>query len=283
MKRRRILLLLIMSAAVGVLVACSDDAAPQGGDPAILTGFDTLPKQIVTIALTPTPTPVIVGAQPVTAIPTATAGPPRPTATLTPYVGIFLGQPTSESGEPVPTLAPFSFSAGGGVPVGSSVGEVAPSGSASGCTMSVAGQFSAAYAAVRDRLGCPVSSGTSIAQMVLQSFERGSMYWRGDIKQIYALASNGQYWQVPDTWTEGMPADDPAFAAPAGVLQPVRGFGLVWRSNNAIRDALGWATAPEALYAGFWQDFERGAMFQGEGGRIFALFTTEGQHSGPIG
>lgn len=283
MKHRVAWFLLIALTAAGVLAACSDDAAPPGGDPAILTGFDALPKQIVTIALTPTPTPVIVGAQPVTAIPTTTAGPPRPTATLTPYVGIFLGQPTSESGEPAPTLAPFSFNAGGGVPVESGVGEVVPSGSASGCTMSVAGQFSAAYTAVQNRLGCPVSGGTSIAQMVLQSFERGSMYWRSDFKQIYALASNGQYWQVPDTWTEGMPADDPAFAAPAGVLQPVRGFGLAWRSNSAIRDALGWATAPEALYAGFWQDFERGAMFQGEGGRIYALFTAEGQHSGPIG
>ncbi len=120
--------------------------------------------------------------------------------------------------------------------------------------------------------------------MVTQPFERGSMFWRSDTKQIYALASSGQYWQVPDSWTDGMPADDPAYSSPpAGMLQPVRGFGLVWRSNTSVRDALGWGTLSEAQYNGFWQDFERGSMFVGENGRIYALFTAEGQHSGPIG
>ncbi len=265
------------------LTACSDNAAPQGeADPAILTGFDAFPKQIVTIALTPTPTPVLAGAESVAVMQqTPTPGPPRPTASLTPYVGIFLGQPTSESGEPAPTLAPYSVNTGVGVPAANSGGLV-PQGSSGGCAYSVAGQFANAYNSVSERLGCPTNNGAS-PPMVTQPFERGSMFWRGDTKQIYALAANGQFWQVPDSWNEGMPADDPAFAAPSGVLQPVRGFGLVWRSNGALRDALGWATLPEAQYSGMWQDFERGSMFLGDSGRIYALFTAEGQHSGPLG
>jgi hypothetical protein len=66
------------------------------------------------------------------------------------------------------------------------------------------------------------------------------------------------------------------------LIQPVRGFGLVWRSNQPIRDALGWATLSEAQYDGFWQDFERGAMFVGNNGLIYGVYTAEGQNSGPL-
>ncbi|MCD4687560.1 MAG: hypothetical protein K8S97_16655, partial [Anaerolineae bacterium] len=237
------------------------------------------PKQIVTLALTLTPTQVIVGGQAVeVAAPTSTAGPPRATPSLTPYVGVFIGQPTTESGEPAPTLAPFVVDTGmsgvvsGGAPV---VG-------GNGCVASVAGMFNNAYAAVQERLGCPVNGGAGVYPMVTQPFERGAMFWRGDTRQIYTLATSGQFWQVPDSWAEGMPADDPAYGPPGGFLQPVRGFGLVWRSNGSIRDALGWATQPEAQYDGFWQDFERGSLFLGDNGRVYALFTAEGQHSGAL-
>ena len=79
-----------------------------------------------------------------------------------------------------------------------------------------------------------------------------------------------------------MPADEPAYAPPSGLIQPVRGFGLVWRSNAGNRDALGWGTQGETQYDGFWQDFERGGMLLGPNGLVYALFTAEGQHSGPL-
>ena len=34
--------------------------------------------------------------------------------------------------------------------------------------------------------------------MAAQPFERGTLYWRQN-RQIYALASSGQFWMVPDT------------------------------------------------------------------------------------
>jgi hypothetical protein len=269
--------------AVLLLAACGEDHPPPSGDPPILSSFDSMPKQIATLVLTPTPTPVIAGAEVVVVEQaTSTPGLPRPTATLTPYVGVFLGQPTSESGEPVPTLAPYVLNpVSGGAVVAS--GGISPA-SGGACSIPVAASFANAYngsPAVQQRLGCAVNAGASLA-MVTQPFERGNMYWRSDTRQIYSLASNGQFWQVADTWTEGMPADDPGLSAPGGLLQPVRGFGLVWRSNQAIRDALGWGTLPEAQYSGYWQDFERGAMFVGSGNLIYALFIAEGQHSGPL-
>lgn len=277
MTRTRVLLVMVLLGAV--LAACSGDDPNADDDTSILTDFDALPKQIVTLALTPTPTQVLTGGAAVAVVqPTATPGVPRATPSLTPYVGIFMGQPTSESGEPVATIAPFVIDTGvtgiaGSAPV---VG-----GSSGGCVASVAGMVANAYAAVQDRLGCAVNGGASV-MMVTQPFERGVMFWRSDTRQIYALATSGQFWQLADSWSDGMPVDDPALAPPGGMSQPVRGFGLVWRSNTAIRDALGWATLPEAQYDGFWQDFERGSLFRGDNGRIYALFTSEGQHSGPL-
>jgi hypothetical protein len=269
-----------------VLAACGDNNKTPQGDPPILSGLDTLPKQLATIALTPTATEVIAGIQPVDVNqPTPTLGPPQPTATMTPYVGIFMGEPTSESGEdPIPTLAPYVVNPVVGGPVSSSGGGIVGGSSGGACTIAVMPNFSNAYgsnANVQQRLGCPTNGGISL-QLVTQPFERGNMFWR-DTKQIYSLASTGQLWLVADSWQEGMAADDPAYSSPpGGMSQPVRGFGLAWRSNQAIRDALGWATLPETPYTSVWQDFERGAMFIGNNNLIYAIYTSEGQHSGPL-
>ncbi len=277
--QRKTFVLGLLALAGVLLAACGQSTPSPDAEPAILTGFEALPKQLATVAFTPTPTPVLVGGtmMPV-AQPSATLAPPTLTPTLTPYVGVFLGEPTSESGEPAPTLAPYVVAPAAGGAVG-----VAPvQGTGSGCTVPVASTFANAYTAVQDRLGCPISAGVTVSPMAAQPFERGWMYWRGDTRQIYALAANGQYWQLADSWNEGMPADDPAFSPPAGLVQPVRGFGLAWRSTSPLRDALGWATAPESPTSGFWQAFERGAMLLGSDGHVYALFNAEGQHSGPL-
>lgn len=280
---RRGVTLSMLAAVMLFLGACGDDRPVSQDDPPILTGFDAMPKQIVTLVLTATPTPVVAGVQAVAVSqPTFTAGPPPPTPTLTPYVGVFLGDTTSEDGEPVPTLAPYVINMNSSGPVVSSGGTGPASGA---CGMPVASRFTNAYntnTTVQQRLGCPVNGGAAISGMATESFERGNMFWRGDMRQIYVLAVSGQFWQAADSWNESIPASDPAYSPPGGLIQPVRGFGLVWRSNQAIRDALGWATLPETLYDGFWQDFERGAMFVGNNNLVYAIYTAEGQHSGPL-
>ncbi|HML22759.1 MAG TPA: hypothetical protein PKD09_14005 [Aggregatilinea sp.] len=274
---------------VMLLAACSGDDPTPEGDAPLLVRIDSMPKVLATVVLSETPTALVSGGEEqavAVAQATETPAPLLPTPTLTPYVGIFLGESTAESvdGEPVPTIAPYVVNPGYGVSSGSSPVISGSSGTGtgvSGCTTPVASSFTSAYTQAQDRLGCALSGALSL-QLVGQPFERGQMIWR-DTSQIYALATSGQFWQVGDSWTEGMPADDPAFAAPEGRLQPVRGFGLVWRSNQSIRDALGWGTSGETPYNATWQDFERGSMLTGMDGRIYAIFPAEGQSAGPLG
>lgn len=281
MMARQVWMVLLLVALIAGLAACGEENTAPVGDPPVLGGFDSMPKQLATLALTATPTPVVAGEGAVAVMqPTPTPGPVRPTVTLTPYVGVFVGEPTSESGEPPPTLAPWTINAGVGVPVPGGGGVVSAPGACSIPVASAFGNAASANATVPARLGCPVSGGANLT-LVTQRFERGQMFWR-DTHQIYALADGGQFWQVSDNWREGMAADDPGLTPPGGLIQPVRGFGLAWRGNPAIREALGWATGMEAPYTGYWQDFEQGAMFTGPTGQLYAVFPAEGQHSGPL-
>lgn len=88
-----------------------------------------------------------------------------------------------------------------------------------------------------------------------QPFEHGVMLWVGELDRIYVLyADDSPAWSAfVDEFDEGEPADDPTLTPPAGLYQPVRGFGRVWRSQPGVRDRLGWATAPEAGYVTTWQ------------------------------
>ncbi|NDJ77351.1 MAG: hypothetical protein GYB65_13945 [Chloroflexi bacterium] len=75
--------------------------------------------------------------------------------------------------------------------------------------------------------------------------ERGFMFWLEEADQIYVLVNQtnelgGYVLQYADTWQEGMPETDPSLVPPPGLQQPDRGFGLVWRSNPNVRNAVGW-------------------------------------------
>jgi len=65
------------------------------------------------------------------------------------------------------------------------------------------------------------------------------------LPQILVFYDDGRYEQYEDVWTDAEPESDPAMVPPAGLFQPVRGFGKIWRENPSVRDRLGWATAPE--------------------------------------
>jgi hypothetical protein len=97
---------------------------------------------------------------------------------------------------------------------------------------------------------CPASPAL-ISDGAEQPFERGAMVWVRAQDLIYVLYADGASpkWSVfSDEWDEGDPVDDPVLTPPAGVFQPVRGFGLVWREQASVRDRLGWALAPEAAF-----------------------------------
>ena len=84
-----------------------------------------------------------------------------------------------------------------------------------------------------------------------QHFEHGLMLWSKAEDRIYVLFDDGTHlaWKAfADEWEEGKPESDPSIVPPAGLYQPVRGFGLVWREESGIRGRLGWAADNEVGY-----------------------------------
>lgn len=100
---------------------------------------------------------------------------------------------------------------------------------------------------------CPASPPHATV-MVAENFERGLMLWTQWNDVIYILYTDSVFsprWDArPNAWFSGMPESDPTLTPPAGFYQPVRGFGVAWRDEQApagarARDRLGWATDQE--------------------------------------
>ncbi|MFO7271787.1 hypothetical protein [Sphaerobacter thermophilus] len=120
---------------------------------------------------------------------------------------------------------------------------------------------------VRDTLGCPEdTTGERGIRTAYQRFERGTMIWV-DVDDVYnpersilVLYDDGTFARYADTWDEGQAVSDPRLTPPAGLYQPVRGFGKVWRDVPGVRDRLGWAVEPERGSHGAYQRFNYGTM-----------------------
>jgi hypothetical protein len=277
------------------LTACAGSDPNPNNDGAILGGFDDLPKALATIELTATPIAEVLTATFISLQPTPTYAPPTFTPTPTPYDGIFMGNITPDVGTLIyrptpgsplyiaygapsgavgpsgPVVVPPPLLASGTTPGAPLVGNP-PSNPGAPCAVQTSGQFANALnnANVRARLGCPTGDMFTLG-LVGQPFQGGYMVWR-DTKEIYILLGNSEsFFRVVDAWTEGMAADDPALTAPQGFLQPVRGFGLAWRSNPTLRERLGWALTTETPYNAVWQPFERGWLMLGPDGRALAV------------
>ena len=121
-------------------------------------------------------------------------------------------------------------------------------------------------------VGCPLEQekGVFVAE---QFFQKGYMFWRNDTRQIYVMMNDGRWSVYSDTWNEGDPSPTSTPPPPAGLVEPVRGFGKVWREQKGVRDGLGWATERERGFDGSVQPFERGAMLLSDRRFIFVLST----------
>ena len=92
-----------------------------------------------------------------------------------------------------------------------------------------------------------------VAQIIVaeQAFENGRMFYIQPQDEIWVMiyeneeGTSGQWRFYPNTWQEGMTEFDTSIAPPEGRYQPERGFGMLWRDNVAVRDALGWALDTE--------------------------------------
>jgi hypothetical protein len=120
-------------------------------------------------------------------------------------------------------------------------------------------------------LGCPTSYHPRITPTAwevttsYQPFERGEMIWSDRIgwyhqPVVYVLYADSTYQRFDDTFD---PAVDPISGGempPNGLVEPILGFGKVWREMPGVRDALGWATAGETPGVGRFQMFCGGNM-----------------------
>jgi len=108
----------------------------------------------------------------------------------------------------------------------------------------------------------------SAIQVAEQIFEGGRMFWLQPTRQIWVMIERGEYngrWYVfDDTFQDGEAEFDPNIVAPTGYLQPLRGFGKVWRDNTEIREMLGWATANEIGYVSNYE-FHPGGQLNDRG------------------
>lgn len=84
----------------------------------------------------------------------------------------------------------------------------------------------------------------------VESFERGAMLYRDDVKHIYVLTDDKRFKVYADTWREGVNPDLGSLTPEAGKYKPRRGFGWLWNSNPDVRQALGQALQPEQGFEG---------------------------------
>jgi len=122
---------------------------------------------------------------------------------------------------------------------------------------------------------CPLEPPILMNQ-VEQRFEGGLLLWLENSSEILVFYDddNEPSWErFPDTFVEGVsPVQDDTIVAPPERLQPIRGFGLVWREQPEVRARLGWAMEPELGYDGTMQVSEDNTLYLRErtGGIIAA-------------
>jgi hypothetical protein len=115
---------------------------------------------------------------------------------------------------------------------------------------------------VQQALGWATTQRPTSSAAAIQRFDNGVMVWVEETARIYAFLNDGRWLSYVDTFREGDPESDPAFAPPAGKQQPVRGFGKVWREHPDLRDAIGWALTKEEPATALRQPFERGQIIR---------------------
>ncbi len=112
--------------------------------------------------------------------------------------------------------------------------------------------------ALATALGCPIGSSISLSGAT-QGMERGTMvYTAGSPGDIYAITSDMRFRRFADMWLSGVDPDSMGLTPPPGLLEPIRGFGKVWRENLDVQGSIGWGVSGEAGTTATLLLFERG-------------------------
>lgn len=275
---RHLLYLFTLSIVAAALSACAEPSSTGANEFVVADVFATPGKSLATAELSPTPQPT---PAPESLIPDT----PAPTLPL-PTV-VVLEQPTLPILITGPSPTPVDVS-------------TQPPTNTLACETTPPLPFGAIWQNIPQAQGamrCPTGEPQSV-HGVWQVFERGVMFWRENDNSIFIISemairqgqTTDKWWRIVDTWQEGEPEDDPSLQPPAGMSQPARGFGKVWRNNGFVREAVGWAIAEEVLFDSQWQTFEGGWMMAGPNNTpVYVMIPlddppyTNGSHLGPQG
>jgi hypothetical protein len=123
---------------------------------------------------------------------------------------------------------------------------------------------------LQQRLGTAIGPERSV-QVGEQAFQGGAMLTRADTSQVFVLVrSSGRWLTFPNTWRPGEVLA-PTGARPPGTLEPLRGFGKVWRDQPAVKLQLGWPVYEERNAGGSIQAMENGTLVRSSYGVVYAL------------
>lgn len=253
----------LLALACVVLTGCGGE--DKQATPVIaLAALPSTGKTLATVWLSPTPPPASTEFVPPTTI-------PEPTLAL-PTISAL--QPTL----PIATNSPIESTPGA---------DETPLANTSDCAELPPEPFASAWQSnpqAQGSMGC-VAGDVEEITAAFQRFEQGYMLWIQSEGAIYVLSdSNNQqgqasdtWWKLADTFTESDPDVDASLSPPAGLQQPRRGFGKVWRNNGFVRQALGWAVDSERGFSTGWLNFDNGWMMTSPGNdKIFILLLPEG-------
>ncbi len=150
------------------------------------------------------------------------------------------------------------------------------------CSTGIAPEFQGFWNGYRSEMGCPAGGPVVIPTLAEQLFEGGRMFWRSDTDEVYVVYDHrpegtelsAGNWQNPRWPWDGSHPNGIGLSPPPGRVEPVRGFGWLWRRRmGGAVGPLGWALDQEHGYDGVGraQQFENGLAFKGSGDETYAL------------
>ena len=154
------------------------------------------------------------------------------------------------------------------------------------CRFEPEGEFSQLWdQKYQNQLGCPLQSQPTGGLFAEQPFEKGFMFWTQELDEFLVFIGSREKgsWRLIEQ-TElvgantGTSCDVGAPPAP-DLVQPIRGFGVVWCQWDDIREQIGWATAQEygVQDRDLWHKFEKGMILRASNGAVYILL---GQKAG---
>ena len=111
-------------------------------------------------------------------------------------------------------------------------------------------------------VGCPSAEAETVWS-AWQRFETGHMIWHLGQSDLSVYADDGDWNQYSDDWNDQELSNsrgDP----PTGLESPVRGFGLLWETNDDVFTDLGWAKDAEKGFCALIQEYENGALLRAD-------------------